>query len=368
MKDFDITLDDVAGALAAIGEVDRETWVSLAMAIKSEFGDAGYLVWDQWSQGWGGYKAGAAKSTWRSIRQGGGVGIGTLIHEARAAGFEFQPGELTKEEKRARKAAVDKRRRELEAIAEKDEEERRAWHERVAALSEELDRLLSGMGASPYLDRKRVRGFGLSYLESALLIITHIEEGRIELVTERAKISRFFDANKAGQVDRAATSFKYMKRGTTGVPMRDAGGKIWGWQFIYPGKKKTFLKFSKKQGLFHLIKPADEAASKQRTAIAGHLMSPEPEVIAVAEGYATAASIHQATGWPVAVAFDAGNIASVAQALQGVYPGSRLVICGDDDRETKGNPGRTKATEAARKVGGVAVFPDFSEVEQGAVT
>jgi len=76
--------------------------------------------------------------------------------------------------------------------------------------------------------------------------------------------------------------------------------------------------------------------------------------LCIAEGFATAASIHEATGFPVAVAGDAGNLQPVAKALRTVHPEADLVICADDD-PTKGNPGKTAAIKAAQVVPGCRV-------------
>jgi putative DNA primase/helicase len=81
--------------------------------------------------------------------------------------------------------------------------------------------------------------------------------------------------------------------------------------------------------------------------------------LCIAEGYATAASIYEATGCAVAVAFNAGNLLAVARALQAKFPEVRLIVCADDDAKTAGNPGLTKAREAARAVGGFIAVPDF---------
>ena len=82
--------------------------------------------------------------------------------------------------------------------------------------------------------------------------------------------------------------------------------------------------------------------------------------LCLCEGYATGASIHEATGNPVAVAFNAGNLLPVAQSLRARFPNSRLILCADDDTAIDGNPGRTKAIEAARAVGGgLVAVPDF---------
>ena len=72
------------------------------------------------------------------------------------------------------------------------------------------------------------------------------------------------------------------------------------------------------------------------------------ERICIAEGYATGASIHEATGCAVAVAFDCGNLRAVAEAIKAKCADATLILCADDDYRTDGNPGITKATEAAR--------------------
>lgn len=83
------------------------------------------------------------------------------------------------------------------------------------------------------------------------------------------------------------------------------------------------------------------------------------EILCVCEGYATGASIHEATGYTVAVAFNAGNLEPVARTLREKFPTIRLVLCADDDAWTDGNPGLTKAREAAVAVDGLLAIPDF---------
>ena len=76
----------IASALSFIPADHRETWVAMAMAVKSEMGDAGFDLWDQWSQTADNYNAQAARSVWRSCR-GSGVTVGTLFHEAKGNGW-----------------------------------------------------------------------------------------------------------------------------------------------------------------------------------------------------------------------------------------------------------------------------------------
>ncbi|WP_425317646.1 toprim domain-containing protein [Pseudomonas nitroreducens] len=80
----------------------------------------------------------------------------------------------------------------------------------------------------------------------------------------------------------------------------------------------------------------------------------------VCEGWATGASIHENTGSPVACAMNAGNLKPVALALRSKYGDLvELVIAGDDDRQTPGNPGRTAAMAAALAAGALVTFPDW---------
>lgn len=83
------------------------------------------------------------------------------------------------------------------------------------------------------------------------------------------------------------------------------------------------------------------------------------QTLYVCEGWATGATIHEATGLAVACAMNAGNLEHVALVLRAKYPNARLVIAGDDDRQTEGNPGRKAATAAALAVGGEVSFPDW---------
>jgi phage/plasmid primase-like uncharacterized protein len=96
-----------------------------------------------------------------------------------------------------------------------------------------------------------------------------------------------------------------------------------------------------------------------RTSGAHFVIGQPTDVVCIAEGFATAATIHQATGYAVAVAFNCGNLELVAQVLRAKLPTARLILCADDDRATASNPGIAKATAAAKAVGGSLAVPDF---------
>lgn len=66
--------------------------------------------------------------------------------------------------------------------------------------------------------------------------------------------------------------------------------------------------------------------------------------IVICEGYATAASIHMATEYRVVIAFNAGNLMSVAQAVRKANWREPILIAADDDRATL-CPGHKEAGE-----------------------
>ena len=87
--------------------------------------------------------------------------------------------------------------------------------------------------------------------------------------------------------------------------------------------------------------------------------NPNSKIFCICEGFATGASIHEATGYPVAIAFNAGNLEAVAKVMKAKFAHLQLVICADDDHKTEGNPGLTKATQTALAVGGLLALPSF---------
>ena len=127
------------------------------------------------------------------------------------------------------------------------------------------------------------------------------------------------------------------------IPLRDVEGTLHSLQFIGEDGRKTFLTGGRKRGCYFSIGKPDAA-------------------LCICEGYATAATIFEATGHATACAFDAGNLEPVARALRGKFPRLRLILCADNDTETEGNPGLRHAEAAARAVGGFLAYPSFDEV------
>ncbi|MBL8366991.1 MAG: DUF1738 domain-containing protein [Candidatus Accumulibacter sp.] len=142
----------------------------------------------------------------------------------------------------------------------------------------------------------------------------------------------------------------------TYIPATDVDGKQWTMQYIREDGSKRFAKNSRKEVCFHAIGGLDALA--------------KAPVLVIGEGYATAGSLSQTLGFATVAAFDSGNLVPVAKALHEKYPDKPIVIAGDDDKHleaTQGvNPGRSKAEEAARAVGGKLLLPIFAPGEQAA--
>lgn len=150
---------------------------------------------------------------------------------------------------------------------------------------------------------------------------------------------------KRKQINAFGTKFcpnhSYYKKPCLVIPAYDVDDKLWTLQYVFDEKcigngenkrDKTFFTGGKKQGNFYAL--GDVATALQ---------------IFVCEGFATAASVHIATGIVSIVAFDAGNIEHVIDALKLKYPDIEIVIAADDDRWKKQNTGRIAAEQAVLK-------------------
>lgn len=133
------------------------------------------------------------------------------------------------------------------------------------------------------------------------------------------------------------------------IPMRE-GKTLHSLQTILPDGTKRFQTGGRIQGCYLAIGSNNET-----------------EPLCIAEGYATGASIHEATGYPVCIAFHAGNLLLVSQKMRERFPNRKIIVCVDDDYQTKdkdgklSNTGIIKATEAAQSIGAYLAIPDFGE-------
>ena len=82
--------DSIREALSFVPAHEREVWIQMGMAIKSELDDAGFDIWNVWSQQDSSYRERDAKTAWRSFKEGGGITIRSLYHQAKEHGWRRQ--------------------------------------------------------------------------------------------------------------------------------------------------------------------------------------------------------------------------------------------------------------------------------------
>lgn len=287
----------VERALSSIPpDLPRDTWAQIAMGLKAEFGDAGFELFDSWSQGDPEYKAQDARDTWRSINGHGGVQIGTVLMLAKRHGWQddTKPPRLTPEEEAAKEAERAAKARAAKARAAAAQKAKENQEAEVKAQGI-WDSATPATAAHGYLRRKHIQPHG-------------------------TRVDRY---------------------GNLLVPVRDETGAIQSVQMIKPekpgdGTDKYFLKGGKVTGGTFAIGTLDGA-----------------EAVCVAEGLATAASVHESTGLPAVVAFDAGRMRAAAKRIRSQYPAATIILCGD-----MGDAGKLAAAQAAQACGGIAVFTD----------
>lgn len=293
-------IDDIRSALSYIDSHDRDTWWQVGAAVKDELGENGYDLWDEWSQRADNYDNRAAKSTWKSLKPGS-FSIGTVWKLARQNGWQpAKPYTPPSVEEQARRKA------ESEARRQAAEQERQQTQQRVKGTAQKIWNSSRPASLShPYLAAKGITNpdaiTGLrqnEYKDNDNLIIPVLYENEIVNL-----------------------------------------------QSINQDGGKRFLAGGQVQGAYAFIGKADDV---------------EKVGVVMAEGYATAASIYEATGKPVIIAFDAGNMVAVAERLAQKLPQNVPVVIAVDNDASQ--TGIKKARQAAALLGdrATAIQPEFS--------
>ena len=293
-------IDDIRSALSYIDSHDRDTWWQVGAAVKDELGENGYDLWDEWSQRADNYDNRAAKSTWKSLKPGS-FSIGTVWKLARQNGW--QP---TKPYTPPSAEELERRKAESEAKRLAAERERQQTQQKVKITAQKIWQ--SSRPASlihPYLAAKGITNpdaiAGLrqnEYKDNDNLIIPVLYENEIVNL-----------------------------------------------QSINQDGGKRFLAGGQVQGAYAFIGKAEDV---------------EKVGVVMAEGYATAASIYEATGKPVIIAFDAGNMVAVAERLAQNLPQNVPVVVAVDNDASQ--TGIKKARQAVALLGdrATAIQPEFT--------
>ena len=291
--------DEIRAALNHIGADDRDMWIRMGAAVKDEMGEDGFHLWDEWSQTSGNYNTRDAKAAWKSFKAGH-ISIGTLFYHARQNGWRpekpYVP--LSDAEKARRQAESEAKRLEAERLRQEGYERVKGTAQRIWAQS------VPATLAHPYLTAKGI---------TDPAVISGIRQNEYN-DSLRLQIPVFYD------------------------------GQLYNLQSIDPTGGKRFLKDGRKDGGYTVIGDASKISNG----------------VVIAEGFATAASIHQATGQPVIVAFDADNMVKVSETLARNLPSdTKVTIAVDNDASGKG---LHSARQAVAFFGdrAVAIEPEFS--------
>ena len=308
------TYDEIRTALSYIPTPSSYAdWYPMAYAIKDALGENGKDLWHDWSRQGDNYKASVAEATWKSAKsKAGGITVATLFKQARDNGYRPEkPYVAPNPEQRALIARERATQDEIWAAYN------HVRHQSAARLAHAIWRNAKALTAAdlahPYLQSK-----GIQEVTAVAGIRINRYKGQNKLVIPI-----------------------YSRNGQTG------NTELVNLQQIEESGQKRFLAGGQKSGGYAILNGthADMAQG-----------------FYLAEGYATAASVHLATGKPVVIAFDAGNLPVVAARIieRGNLPADTpIYLAADNDRASQ--KGLTKAAEAAAILGGRAQIrlPEF---------
>ena len=133
-------------------------------------------------------------------------------------------------------------------------------------------------------------------------------------------------------------------KGALLIPLYNENNELCSLQFITSDGTKRFKKNALMKGCFFFI---------------GNIST----TICISEGYATGATIHEATGYGVVVALNAHNLLPVAQIIRKKYPNVEIVVCADNDLFSNANIGIQQATITAKTVKAKLAIPQFKNIE-----
>lgn len=298
-RDFD-PARETERARSALWHLDagcpRPAWVRLGMAAKS----AGLTFddWHDWSATAGNYAGQAdCASVWRSIREGEGVGAGSLFAAARAAGWQdVTAGSLPPAYPVFDGRPVNRTTEEPAGRARTPQEPQAPRREGKGAPADPAalwSRFSPAPAAHGYLTRKGMAPDGLRIASAGLTIAGHDCAGWLAL--------------PVWNIEHGELQSLQLVSPEAGPPKLSlAGCRIAG-------------------GALVVHQDAPEGR-------------PSPEAFAggvayLAEGVATAASLYQATGRPAVACFGKGNVDTIARALRQQHPGLRIVLCPDRGAE-----------------------------------
>lgn len=311
-KEFEgLSIETIRTALSFIDYEDSELWISCGMSLYSELGEEGFDLWNAWSSLGSSYDRKNIRARWKSFRKGYGgrpVTIGSLIYYAMNSGFKFDENKKEVSPHIIQQRAERKKQLEIEA----KEEQKKVIQGYASAKNQAQQKWNNALPSDghPYLAKK-------------------------DVMPHNTRIGKWVYKDESGALQTEENALL--------IPLYK-NGELVSMQGILPDGTKKLLYKGEKQGVYHDF---------------GELT----HTILLCEGWATGATLHEATQLYTLACIDAGNLLHVAKYVRKKYPLSRIIICADNDQYKKSNTGLKSAYKASCAVDADVVYPVFSNVE-----
>lgn len=354
-------------------EISPKTWLKVGAGLKNELGEDGFKVWEKWAQK--SYPDSDLKEDWALLRPDR-VSKKDLI--ALAENSQKRATHELFEEDKAQKYSSDKKFEKMstqkadELLSYIDSTPRDTWLKVGAGLKNEFgdegfimwdrwsskaknydQKVMRGQWASLKTDRIHIGtvvylakegGWQPEKREKVDLKLHNIWKSSKSVASDHPylKDKNIQDPEILSQIRERTIKDGEKEVRCLVVPLKNRNGELSSLQFINENGDKRFTANRPVSGNFLLIGDRKEAS----------------EHVFLAEGLATASSIHRATGKPVVVAFNANNLPHVADVLEKEKFSKSYTIAADNDLNQKGI---TKAAEAQKILSNASVaLPQFS--------
>lgn len=295
-------------------DIERDKWWKVGAALKHEFGEPGFDVFDGWSRAGKSYAEADIRDTWKSLKSDGGITIGTLYALAKEYGFDLRQNKVAVIDP----AELERRRTDRETRAARENEKTQKAAKHAATLARAVwSKARPAKDDHPYLMRK-----GLTAIDTLR-----------EIDADKLPAMLGYSPSSSGQLLAGRVLIVPVKIGSnvSTVEMIDETGL------------KSALAGGAKAGGYWASSP----------------LTKTPARILVAEGVATALSAHRCTGLPAVVALTNTNLPAIAKAMRERFPDAELVLLADLEKVT--GEADQYAAKAARAVGGALALPDFGD-------
>ena len=310
-----IDFNHIREALSFVPATDREIWVRMGMAVKSELGEPGFELWDTWSQQANSYNTRDAKDVWKSIRPDGEVTLGTLYYEAKSNGWSVNkphhapdPIEISKHKQGMAERATNEEKRIAEEQAKTAAKAQEIWNNAIEVNANH-----------PYLVRKKVSPVQTMreiHAEQVAIILGYSPQSKGEILIGRLLV----------------------------IPIK-INGKLSTVELIDEvGRKSALAGRGTKAGGYWAAQPAPNKDEENLTVL-------------IAEGAITALSAKIASGHYAIASLSSGNLLAVATTIRQRYPTAILVVLADLVKSSgEADP---HAIKAAQAVDGMLAIPNF---------